>query len=218
MTAIDDSAALDAYSRTVSGVAEALAPSVANLRVLGRRRDGARVEVGAGSAIVLTADGFLLTSAHVVAGRRGGPPRGGVASFVDGREVPFDVTGSDPLTDLAVLRTREGDLTAAVLGDAETLRVGQLVVAIGNPHGFAGSVTAGVVSALGRSLPAREGSDAAHDRRRDPDRRRAQPRQLRRRAGRPARSAWSASTPRSPASVSAWRCRSTARRAASSAR
>ena len=158
MTAIDDSAALDAYSRTVSGVAEALAPSVANLRVLGRRRDGAQVEVGAGSAIVLTADGFLLTSAHVVAGRRGGPPRGGIASFVDGREVPFDVTGADPLTDLAVLRTRDGDLHPATLGDAESLRVGQLVVAIGNPHGFAGSVTAGVVSALGRSLPAREGA------------------------------------------------------------
>ena len=158
MTAIDDGAALDAYSRTVSGVAETLAPSVANLRVLGRRRDGAQVEVGAGSAIVLTADGFLLTSAHVVAGRRGGPPRGGVASFVDGREVPFDVTGADPLTDLAVLRTRDGDLHPATLGDAESLRVGQLVVAIGNPHGFAGSVTAGVVSALGRSLPAREGA------------------------------------------------------------
>jgi S1-C subfamily serine protease len=154
MTAVDDSAALDAYSRTVSGVAEALAPSVANLRVLGRRRDGARVEVGAGSAIVLTADGFLLTSAHVVGARR----RGGVASFVDGRELPFDVTGADPLTDLAVLRTRDGGLHPATLGDAEALRVGQLVVAIGNPHGFAGSVTAGVVSALGRSLPAREGT------------------------------------------------------------
>ena len=217
MTAIDDSAALDAYSRTVSGVAEALAPSVANLRVLGRRRDGAQVEVGAGSAIVLTADGFLLTSAHVVAGRRGGPPRGGIASFVDGREVPFDVTGADPLTDLAVLRTREGDLRPATLGDAEALRVGQLVVAIGNPHGFAGSVTAGVVSALGRSLPAREGAtrrtiddviqtDAALNPGNSGG------------ALVPARTASSASTPRWRASGSAWPCRSTARRAGSSAR
>ncbi|HWH93901.1 MAG TPA: trypsin-like peptidase domain-containing protein [Baekduia sp.] len=153
-----DRQALDAYSQTVSGVAEALAPSVANLRVLGRRQDGAQVPVGAGSAIVLSPDGFLLTSAHVVAGRRGRRPRSGVASFVDGRELAFSVVGSDPLTDLAILRAQEGDLVAARLGDAEQLRVGQLVVAIGNPQGFAGSVTAGVISALGRSLPAREGS------------------------------------------------------------
>jgi S1-C subfamily serine protease len=155
-TAIDDAQAMDAYSRTVSGVAEALAPSVANLRVLGRRRDGAETPVGAGSAIVLSGDGFLLTSAHVVTGRRGGT-RGGVALFTDGRETRFAVVGADPLTDLAVLRAEDRDLTAATLGDAERLRVGQLVVAIGNPNGFAGSVTAGVVSALGRSLPARAG-------------------------------------------------------------
>jgi S1-C subfamily serine protease len=155
---ITEEAALDAYSQAVAGIAEALAPSVANLRVLGRRRDGSRVPVGAGSAIVLTPDGFLLTSAHVVAGRGESPGRGGVASFVDGRETEFSVTGSDPLTDLAVLRAAEGDLPAAALGEAERLRVGQLVVAIGNPHGFAGSVTAGVVSALGRSLPGRQGS------------------------------------------------------------
>jgi S1-C subfamily serine protease len=151
-----DAEALDAYSRTVSGVAEALAPSVANLRVHGRRRDGAEVSMGAGSAIVLSRDGFLLTSAHVVTGRRGGT-RGGVASFTDGRETRFAPVGADPLTDLAVLRTDDHDLTPATLGHAERLRVGQLVVAIGNPNGFAGSVTAGVVSALGRSLPARAG-------------------------------------------------------------
>jgi serine protease Do len=154
----DDAAALDAYSRTVSGVAEALAPSVANLRVLGRRRDGVEITAGAGSAVVLTGDGFLLTSAHVVAGRRPGSVRDGIASFTDGRETRYTVVGSDRLTDLAVLRTDDHDLTAAVLGDAEALRVGQLVVAIGNPNGFAGSVTAGVVSALGRSLPARAGA------------------------------------------------------------
>jgi S1-C subfamily serine protease len=154
--AIDQDELMDAYSRTVSGVAEALAPSVANLQVLGRRRDGAEVPVGAGSAIVLSPDGFLLTSAHVV-GRRGGGTRGGTALFTDGRETRFSVVGADRLTDLAVLRTQDRDLQAATLGDADRLRVGQLVVAIGNPNGFAGSVTAGVVSALGRSLPARAG-------------------------------------------------------------
>jgi S1-C subfamily serine protease len=151
-----DSAALDAYSATVVDVAERLSPTVANLKLLARRRDGRDVPSGAGSAIVLTPDGFLLTSAHVVAPRRGGGPApGGVASFTDGEELRFEVVGRDPLSDLAVLRTHDGGLSAAQLGDAAELRVGQLVVAIGNPHGFAGSVTAGVVSALGRSLPAR---------------------------------------------------------------
>ncbi|HEX4186754.1 MAG TPA: trypsin-like peptidase domain-containing protein [Solirubrobacteraceae bacterium] len=145
--------ALDAYSRTVSGVVERLAPSVANLRVTRATRRG-QVPVGAGSAVVLSPDGFLVTSAHVVAG--GG--RGGRATFVDGREIGFRVVGADPLSDLALLRADGDDLTPAVLGDAARLRVGQLVVAIGNPHGFAGSVTAGVISALGRSLPARSGS------------------------------------------------------------
>jgi serine protease Do len=101
----------------------------------------------------------MLTSAHVVAGV-GGDGYGGRAAFVDGREVRFSVVGADPFSDLAVLRADEPDLTPAELGDAERLRVGQLVVAIGNPHGFAGSVTAGVVSALGRSLPARSGRTA----------------------------------------------------------
>ena len=147
--------ALDAYSRTVTGVAEQVAPSVANLRVTRRTRSG-HVPAGAGSGVVLTPDGFLLTSAHVVAGRN----RRGRATFVDGRELRFTVVGSDPLSDLAVLRADATDLLPANLGDAEALRVGQLVVAIGNPNGFAGSVTAGVVSALGRSLPARAGRAA----------------------------------------------------------
>jgi serine protease Do len=140
--------ALDAYSRVVTTVAERLSPSVANLRVSRRVRGGRRLD-GAGSGVVITPDGFMLTSAHVV-----DRTDGGQASFVDGRELEFELVGSDPLSDLAVLRL-EGDVTAAELGDAENLRVGQLVVAIGNPHGFAGSVTAGVVSALGRSLPVR---------------------------------------------------------------
>jgi S1-C subfamily serine protease len=144
--------ALDAYSNAVISVAERLAPSVANLRVAHRGRGGRRLN-GGGSAVVITPDGFLLTSAHVVARSDGR----GRASFVDGRELPFDVVGADTHSDLAVLRADADDLVAAELGDAERLRVGQLVVAIGNPNGFAGSVTAGVVSALGRSLPTQGG-------------------------------------------------------------
>ena len=148
-----ESEALDAYSSVVTTIARDLAPSVANLRVYRRVRGGRRV-AGGGSAFVLAPDGFLVTSAHVV---EGSAP-GGVASFVDGRELAFTVVGSDALSDLAVLRAEGRDLVPAALGDAATLRVGQLVVAIGNPNGFAGSVTAGVVSALGRSLPVRSGS------------------------------------------------------------
>jgi S1-C subfamily serine protease len=144
-----DAEALDAYSRAVVEVAERLSPSVANLRIM-RRARGGQVPAGAGSAVALTPDGFLLTSAHVVAG----PVRHGRATFADGRDDRFELVGRDRLSDLAVLRTDDGDLAPARLGDAEKLRVGQLVVAIGNPQGFAGSVTAGVVSALGRSLPA----------------------------------------------------------------
>jgi S1-C subfamily serine protease len=139
--------ALDAYSRVVTTVARELAPSVANLQVA-RRVRGGRTALGGGSAVVVAPDGFLLTSAHVVEGARNGS-----ASFVDGRDLRFQVVGDDPLSDLAVLRADAADLVAATLGDAAQLRVGQLVVAIGNPHGYAGSVTAGVVSALGRSLP-----------------------------------------------------------------
>jgi len=147
---VADEEALDAYSRAVMAVAERVAPSVANLRI-SRRVRGGRVLAGGGSGVVVTPDGFMLTSAHVVAGSDA-PAR---ASFVDGREIEVNVVGTDPLSDLAVLRAENGDLTPAELGDAEGLRVGQLVVAIGNPNGFAGSVTAGVVSALGRSLPVR---------------------------------------------------------------
>jgi S1-C subfamily serine protease len=138
--------ALDAYSRTVIGVAEALSQSVANLQVTRRTRRGPAV--GAGSGVVITPDGFLITAAHVVEGSRRG-----VASFSDGRETKVALVGADPLSDLAVLRAEQGDFVAASLGDATGLRVGQLVVAIGNPQGFASSVTAGVVSGLGRSLP-----------------------------------------------------------------
>ncbi len=145
----DDTAVLDAYSMAVSAVAEALIPSVASLRIT--RQMGQWSAGGAGSAVAFTPDGFLVTSAHVVAGTDRG-----IAAFVDGTEREFRVIGRDGLSDLAVVRC-DGDLVPARLGDAARLRVGQLVVAIGNPLGFGGSVTAGVVSALGRSLAARDG-------------------------------------------------------------
>src|SRR5437667_11591847 len=151
---VSEEEALDAYSLAVTTVAERLSPSVANLGV-SRRVRGGRILDGGGSGVVITPDGFTLTSAHVIARTEGK----GRASFVDGRELDFEVVGSDPLSDLAVLRVDGRDLVAAELGNAEQLRVGQLVVAIGNPHGFTGSVTAGVVSALGRSLPTRSGAN-----------------------------------------------------------
>jgi S1-C subfamily serine protease len=135
---------LDAYSQIVAGVAERLTPKVASLRVPHSSGEGL------GSGVVFTGDGFLLTNAHVV-GRAGG----GTASFSDGTSVPFRVVGADPLSDLAVLRANGPTPEPAELGEADQLVVGQLVVAVGNPLGLAGSVTAGVVSALGRSLPAR---------------------------------------------------------------
>ncbi|HEV7865040.1 MAG TPA: trypsin-like peptidase domain-containing protein [Acidimicrobiia bacterium] len=145
-----EAAALDAYSQVVTRVAEALLPSVASLRV---GADG--WAKGSGSAVAISGDGFLVTSAHVVAGAPGG-----TATFGDGRELPYEVTGIDRLSDLAVVRAAGGGLHPARLGDADRLRVGQLVVAVGNPLGFAGSVSAGVVSALGRSLAAQSGRHA----------------------------------------------------------
>jgi S1-C subfamily serine protease len=144
--------ALDAYSTVVTTVAERLLPSVASLRVSRRFRGGAQL-AGGGSAVILSPDGYLLTSAHVVAGSGRGQ-----ATFADGRELEFEVTGRDPLSDLAVARVGASDLHPATLGDADRLRIGQLVVAVGSPMGLAGSVTAGVVSALGRSFPTRAGS------------------------------------------------------------
>lgn len=143
---MDDDEALDAYSRTVSGVAAAVLPSVASLTVATSRG------TGAGSASVITSEGHLLTSAHVVAGARSVE-----AAFLDGTVVRADVAGTDPLSDLAVLHARDDVPAPLPLGDAAGLRVGQLVIALGNPLGLAGSVTAGIVSALGRSLPTASG-------------------------------------------------------------
>ncbi len=137
---------LDAYSRVVAGVAADLTPRVASLRVphpAGRYRGE-----GLGSAVTYTPDGFLLTNAHVV-----GHAEHGTALFSDGTSAAFRVVGADPLSDLAVVRADTATPSPAVLGEADELVVGQLVVAVGSPHGLTGSVTAGVVSALGRSLP-----------------------------------------------------------------
>jgi S1-C subfamily serine protease len=139
-----DNDALDAYSRTVVTVADTLRPAVLSVAVRSGRGEGA------GSAVAFTRDGFLVTSAHVVEGVNGGA----VFTF-DGQEQVFEVVGRDRLSDLAVLSTGLQPAAAAELGDADKLRVGQLVVAVGNPLGLAGSVTAGIVSALGRSIPAR---------------------------------------------------------------
>jgi S1-C subfamily serine protease len=148
---------LDAYSKIVAGVAAELAPKVASLRVPqgGRGRDGGRGGEGLGSAVVFTGDGFLLTNAHVV-----GKAQGGTALFSDGTSAAFTVVGTDPLSDLAVVRAGGPTPPPAELGEADRLVVGQLVVAVGSPLGLAGSVTAGVVSAVGRSLPTRSGSAA----------------------------------------------------------
>jgi S1-C subfamily serine protease len=140
---------LDAYSRIVAGVAEQLTPKVASLRVPRRGSPGRGLGESLGSAVVFTTDGFLLTNAHVV-----GQAASGTAAFWDGTSVPFQVVGADPLSDLAVLRATGDTPPPAVLGEADDLVVGQLVVAVGNPLGLTGSVTAGVVSALGRSMPA----------------------------------------------------------------
>ena len=143
---------LDGYSRIVAGVAAELTPKVASLRV---PRPGARNAESQGSAVVFTPDGFLLTNAHVV-----GRSEHGSALFSDGTSAPFAVVGADPLSDLAVVRADGGTPAPAELGEADDLVVGQLVVAVGSPLGLAGSVTAGVVSGLGRSLPTHSGSAA----------------------------------------------------------
>jgi S1-C subfamily serine protease len=143
--------ALDAYSQVVTSVAERVLGSVASLRI-SRRLYGGRQAQGSGSAVAITPDGFLVTSAHVVEGVDRGR-----ATMADGRELRFEVVGRDPLSDLAVIRSSGADLEPVSLGNADRLRVGQLVVAVGNPMGLGGSVTAGVVSGLGRSFPTSDG-------------------------------------------------------------
>ena len=143
----DDREALDAYSATIVRVAETVLPSVASLEVRSPRG-----RAGAGSVSVISGDGYLLTSAHVVAGATTAD-----ATFTDGTTSTADVVGRDSLSDLAVLHARGTTPGPLEHGDAARLRVGQLVVALGNPLGLSGSVTAGIVSALGRSLPTASG-------------------------------------------------------------
>lgn len=140
---------LDAYSAIVTSVAAQLTPRVAALRIRWRRGESG------GSAVVLTDEGHLITNSHVV-----GEADGGTAEFADGTTSRFDVVGRDPLSDLAVVRTDREVPSPPEYGDAGALLVGSLVVAVGNPLGLAGTVTAGVVSALGRSMPVRTGTAA----------------------------------------------------------
>jgi S1-C subfamily serine protease len=147
-----DAELLDAYSRAVIGVADRVGPSVVAINIRKQEARGPNGAEGAGSGVIITPDGFVLTNNHVVEGSSALE-----VALTDGRSFTAQLIGADPSTDLAVVRISDGSLPAAELGDSESLRVGQLVIAIGNPLGFQSTVSAGVISALGRSLRSQSG-------------------------------------------------------------
>jgi S1-C subfamily serine protease len=147
-----DAALLDAYSRSVATAVEQVAPAVVHLRVEGNRRGRAAREAGTGSGFLITPDGYLLTNSHVAGGAKAVE-----VTLSDGRVTTADIVGDDPDSDLAVLKVSASHHQWCTLGDSRHLRVGQIAIAIGSPYGFQHTVTAGIVSSLGRSMRARTG-------------------------------------------------------------